>query len=156
MSMALRVPAFLVGILLIGFGLLMIGGFFLDITDSEGSYSVGGLIALVFIVGITPAAGGFWLCRWTVKTPRVKREDTDKLENQILRLAEKRNGSLTPIELAMETSLSVEEAKKQLESWANQGVVTIKVAENGALVYHFTGILSEQERKSAQGVYDYE
>lgn len=157
MRTGLRVLVFLIGIVLIGFGLLIIAGSIVDLTDGkESDISLGGTIALVFLMGVIPTGGGFWLCRRSVKAPRARRESTDELENKILRLAKKRNGSLTPLELAMETSLSVEEAKQQLESWANQGVVTIKISESGALIYHFTGMVSEQERQSAQGVYDYE
>ncbi|MFC4402254.1 hypothetical protein [Gracilibacillus xinjiangensis] len=93
------------------------------------------------------------MCRWSFHMGNSsKRLTKEQMENNVLKLAEKRNGSLTAVELAMDTDLSLEEAKAKLDDWANKGFVTIKVSESGAIIYFFNGIISSEERKMAKGV----
>lgn len=62
-------------------------------------------------------------------------------ETQILQLARKFHGRLTPVELASNTHLSLEEADKALEEFARKGYAEMTVTDSGSIVYEFSGFL---------------
>lgn len=63
------------------------------------------------------------------------------LETQILKLARKFKGKLTPVELATNSSLSLEEANNALEDIVRKGYANIIVTDAGTFVYEFPGFL---------------
>ncbi len=75
--------------------------------------------------------------------PRTKEEpDTGKtLEVKILRLARNFHGRLTPLELAANSSLSLEEADNVLEDIVRRGYANMEVSDAGNIVYEFPGFL---------------
>lgn len=64
-----------------------------------------------------------------------------KLENTILTLARKFRGQLTPLELAANSSLSLDEADKALENIVRKGYANMKVTDEGTIIYEFPGFL---------------
>jgi hypothetical protein len=68
--------------------------------------------------------------------------DPKKLqETQILQLARRFGGRLTPVELASNTHLSLEEADKALEEFVRKGHADMTVTDAGSIVYEFSGFL---------------
>lgn len=68
--------------------------------------------------------------------------DAKKLqETQILQLARRFRGRLTPVELASNTDLSLEEADKALEDFVRKGYAEMEVTDAGSIVYEFSGFL---------------
>jgi len=65
----------------------------------------------------------------------------EDLETTILRLARKFRGKLTPLELAANSSLSLEEANNALEDIVRKGYANIMVSDAGSIVYEFPGFL---------------
>ena len=63
------------------------------------------------------------------------------LEAKILRLARNFQGRLTPLELAANSSLSLEEADHALENIVRRGYANMEVSDTGAIVYEFPGFL---------------
>ncbi len=63
------------------------------------------------------------------------------LETTILTLARKFQGKLTPLELAANSSLSLEEADKALEDIVRKGYANMTVTDTGNIVYEFPGFL---------------
>ncbi|MFQ3547024.1 MAG: TM2 domain-containing protein [Termitinemataceae bacterium] len=61
----------------------------------------------------------------------------DNIERVILRLAKKNKGIVSASEVALESSTSIEEAKKALEKLVDQGVSELRVRKSGTLVYTF-------------------
>jgi TM2 domain-containing membrane protein YozV len=61
----------------------------------------------------------------------------DSLERVILKTAKKNLGIATPSEVAIESSLSIDQAKKALEKLASNGHADIRVSRNGTMVYFF-------------------
>ena len=62
-------------------------------------------------------------------------------ETQILQLARKFGGQLTPVELATHTSLSLEESDKALEDLVRKGYANMNVTDSGHIIYDFPGFL---------------
>jgi len=77
--------------------------------------------------------------RREVQPPPLDPEKT--LENTILKLARKFRGQLTPLELAANSSLSLEEADKSLENFVRKGYANMKVTDEGTIIYEFPGFL---------------
>ncbi|WP_226670874.1 hypothetical protein [Metabacillus litoralis] len=151
MKIVVRLLALVSGIALCLFSFFA----FIGITVDLSSEALWVNILLYIFACIMPGLGGFFLCKWAIQAGKNKRRKYEVLENTILKVAENRGGRLTPIELAMDTDLTLDEAKALLEKWALQGYVTIKVSEGGALIYDFTGITTEQEKQTAKGVSEF-
>ena len=63
-----------------------------------------------------------------------------RIENALLRLAQRRHGRLTVIEAAAETGYTAEETALVLRRLSEQGFVEIEVTEAGVMVYRFPEI----------------
>lgn len=71
-------------------------------------------------------------------------------EREILRCAQRYGGRVTAPQVAMETSLSLDEVKDYLDRMSAQGHVGISITESGALVYEFYEFADEQEQVRAE------
>lgn len=140
----------LLGVILLLFGLLMILGSLLS--DPEQPQTVSPVVDLIFMIvfGFVPAGIGGWLIVRCVM--RSKKRKRDLFENQVLKLVHELGGRMTAAELAMSTSLSLTEAANLLEQYRKRGIVTVKIAENGTFVFHFEGIVTEKQKRHAEGV----
>jgi TM2 domain-containing membrane protein YozV len=63
----------------------------------------------------------------------VKEKET--VERVILRLAKQNKGIITASEVALEASISIEEAKKDLDALVSKGFAELRVRKSGTLVY---------------------
>uniref|UniRef100_A0A7C3E7P7 NINE protein n=1 Tax=Gracilinema caldarium TaxID=215591 RepID=A0A7C3E7P7_9SPIR len=61
----------------------------------------------------------------------------DSIERTVLRLAKQNKGIVTASELALESGVSIDEAKKALEKLVDQGYAELRVRKTGTLVYTF-------------------
>ncbi|MDR1307132.1 MAG: TM2 domain-containing protein [Treponema sp.] len=68
---------------------------------------------------------------------RIVREDSKKEnpERAILRIAKNNRGIITPGNLALEADISIEEAKKQLETLVTKGFAELRIRKTGTIVY---------------------
>lgn len=64
-------------------------------------------------------------------------------EKEILRLAQRKGGRLTVLEVAAETSVTLEEAEQLLNEMSVRGHVGMQVADDGAMIYEFYGLGSK-------------
>ncbi|MCX7026245.1 MAG: TM2 domain-containing protein [Spirochaetes bacterium] len=69
--------------------------------------------------------------------PGVSYRNSDSPEKTILRLARKNGGAVTPGEVAIESDVSVDQARKELDRLASSGMAELKVRESGVIVYYF-------------------
>jgi hypothetical protein len=134
--------------LLIIFGLMMIFGSIIKITRPDPKYSLEANIAGMVIAGFIPLAAGLYLLLTTLKKNRTA--EKDELENTILKLAKANKGKLTAGEVAMSTSLGMEDAKKYLDSLCIKGIVDLFISESGINVYQFKMIIPENEKEEAE------
>jgi TM2 domain-containing membrane protein YozV/predicted transcriptional regulator len=65
---------------------------------------------------------------------RIVREK-ETVERTILRLAKQNKGILTASEVALESNISMDEAKKVLDTLVNKGFAELRVRQSGTLVY---------------------
>lgn len=79
-----------------------------------------------------------------------KKDPEKKLEDTILKLARKFQGNLTPLELAANSSLSLDEADKALENIVRKGYANMKVTDEGTIIYEFPGFLQFDSSNSRE------
>ncbi|GAA0306580.1 hypothetical protein GGQ92_001821 [Gracilibacillus halotolerans] len=157
MRLFFQIIAGLIGAAAILFSItFLLGAVTALITKSSTPTSIAGLIIGAIILIITPAVIGFILLKWAFTAHKIERRKLNKKERMVLQLAEDRGGRLTLTELAMETPLTLEEAKDLLDEWAIKGYATIKISEKGTLVYHFYDSLTIKEKQDAKGVSSFE
>ena len=67
-------------------------------------------------------------------------------QNQLLRLAQQRQGRLTVTEAATETGMTVQDAEQIMKDLADRGYVEIELTESGMMVYRFPEVLFSHEK----------
>lgn len=137
-----------ISVLLILFGLTMILGSFIMMAQHNPKYTLTSNLALMIITGIIPLVVGVLFFLNTRKKNRMQLND--QLENIILKLAKANNGKLTAGEVAMNSSLSVEQAKKYLDNLCIKGEVDLFISDSGISVYKFKIIIPEDEKNGAE------
>jgi hypothetical protein len=108
--------------------------------------------ALAFCV-ILPAAVGLSLLRAPDERKPSERAN-QAWDAELIRLAERRGGSLTVAETMAHVDLSHSEAERHLERLCVHGVAEHRVSEEGVIVYRFQPLLSEQQKRRAVGLLD--
>ncbi|MWV42071.1 hypothetical protein GRF59_00375 [Paenibacillus sp. HJL G12] len=131
----------LISRILIGFGALSIllygyGAIMYGMRDFFG----------LLLFAVLPVGYGVILGKRYRKTAHVH------MEKQILRLAAKQHNLLTAADVALYTSLNIEESGNALEDLRRKGFLGLKVADNGAFVYEFQSYLSTEEKLSAERI----
>jgi TM2 domain-containing membrane protein YozV/predicted transcriptional regulator len=63
------------------------------------------------------------------------------VEHTILHLAKQNKGIITASELALESGISIDEAKKALDTLVNKGFAELRVRKTGTLVYAFPELM---------------
>jgi hypothetical protein len=64
-----------------------------------------------------------------------KNSKKENPERAILRIAKNNRGIIAPGSLALETDISIDEAKKQLETLVSKGFAELRVRKTGTIVY---------------------
>ena len=70
-----------------------------------------------------------------------KRQE-ESVEKQILRSAKENRGYTTPSEVALQSDVSIEEARQALDYLVSKGFAEIKVSKSGTIAYYFPDILT--------------
>lgn len=63
------------------------------------------------------------------------------IEDQILQLAQKKEGKITATDVAMNTELTIEEADKLLKKLAESSYVSMEISEKGIIYYEFIELI---------------
>ena len=117
------------------FGLVMIVGVSIQALEGTSKYSMVTDGVLTVLLGIVPLVSGVW--RYKRVRQAVTRRTVDDSEKIVLRLAQRRQGILTVVEVAANSSLSVEQAKETLDQLNLKGFNEMDVSDAGILVYKF-------------------
>jgi hypothetical protein len=125
--------------------------------DIEGSLITTGMAFLVSVV--LPAAGGVALIASHRGAQRrlVSRRDQlrqQTLESEVLRLAARRDGKLTVVEVVTELAVSPDAAKESLDSLMMRELAEIEIADSGMLVYVFRDIRNLPGKADSKGILD--
>ncbi|MBP1157232.1 MULTISPECIES: hypothetical protein [unclassified Paenibacillus] len=140
---------FAFGLLVALFGLIMLGG---SVASEDMESGLLSELVLVLLFAVLPLTLGVWYAVRVVHKSKARRQD--ELENEILRLAARHSGRLTASEVAMNTRLSVTEAQKLLEGYVKNKLVTLKISGTGTLVFEFSDLIPEEEKREAARVAD--
>ena len=90
--------------------------------------------------------------RPSVRNVSPSRETRDKdrpkesVEHSILRVAKKNHGTVTPAEIAIETEVSIDDAKAYLDTLVEKGHIELRVRKTGAVVYVVPEFLDEERQ----------
>ena len=136
---------FCIGVLAGGFGLVIGFGTVLKMLDGTSEYPLSADLTGLVVLGLLPLVGGIWMCVRTKRKAALRL--LDALENRILRLAGEHEGRLTVEEVAMNTHLTLDEAKKLLDRYVLNGYAELQVSESGMLVYNFPGMTREENKR---------
>jgi len=71
--------------------------------------------------------------------------EKEPLERVILKLAKSNNGIITASDLALSASISMEDAKKDLDAMVNKGFAELRVRQSGAIVYAIPDLINSDE-----------
>ncbi len=94
---------------------------------------------------LTPLVGGGYMIRSHVKQKQLSLKAKQaalyqRREKQVLRLAQQHGGRLSVPEIAVNTSMSTDQAEAFMEELTRKGYVDIQVTGSGAIVYEFYGM----------------
>ena len=117
------------------FGLVMIVGVSIQFLEGTSKYSMVTDGVLTVLLGIVPLVGGVW--RYKRVRQAVTRRAVEDSEKIVLRLAQRRQGVLTVVEVAANSTLSVEQAKETLDQLNLKGFNEMDVSDAGIIVYKF-------------------
>lgn len=143
------------GIILIILSLFMLIGFF-NAKLEEGVF----VTFLTFsIIVILPFVSGtlliYYYYRDKTKLQRNKQNLAIKnLEAEVLKLAQKKGGSLTAVEVMADLAVNSETAKQVLESLAVQSLAEVEITESGVIVYSFYDVKHLHEKHKAKKILD--
>ncbi|MCR8641111.1 hypothetical protein NV379_00445 [Paenibacillus sp. N1-5-1-14] len=79
-------------------------------------------------------------------------ENYEQNEQDILELVDFKKGRVTPFEVAIRTGLSLQDSKRYLDYFMSMGIARKLKAINTSDVYHFTEVLTDEEKRRAESV----
>ena len=104
---------------------------------------------------VIPTATGFGLLRsYHRERNGVARHGAHERETEVLRLAGRRGGKLTVVEVVQETDLEASDAEALLQKLAEQGLAELEMTDSGLLVYHFADIERLGDKAGSQPLLD--
>lgn len=127
---------------LAAFGLICTGSMIAKALEADGDVVSDLIGAAVF--GVAPLMTGVTLL--LRRAAHQKRDALQQREERILRAAQAHGGLLTPAIVALDGSLTLEEARDQLETMVRQGDAEILPMDDGTIRFAITGI-AEHETK---------
>ena len=143
------------GALLVLLSLFMLLGFFNS--GSELSFMAKGLTFLILVV-VPGVAGAAMLythfkarARFTRRGEQLQRQTQ---ESEVLRLAQRKGGQLTVLEVVAELNMNPNAAKDALMSLVTQDLADYDIGDGGEFEYSFYGIRDGQHKGSRQGGHD--
>jgi uncharacterized membrane protein len=149
---------FVVGIASSFVGAFLSLGAIINLTEGKEE-SVVGWLAMVFLLGVMPMGLGAYLIKKSTqirKTLSAQNEHmTEQLmERKILQVAAELGGKVTPSEIALKTHISLDKAHLLLQNMQEGGYAELEITQTGAIIYHFRGFLSDDDRQNTMGLLD--
>jgi hypothetical protein len=76
-------------------------------------------------------------------TPKIT--NPNQIEQTILKVAQRKNGLVTPMEIAVDNPITLDDAKKELDRMVNKGFADVEVSQTGIVVYRLFGFQDETQ-----------
>ena len=89
--------------------------------------------------------GSDWRYANDAQSRVIKTTEKEPPERVVLKIAKENKGILTVSELALGANISIEEAKKYLETLVSKGFADLRVRKSGSLVYVIPDLLDKDE-----------
>ena len=149
---------FVVGIASSFVGAILSLGAIINMSEG-GEKSIIGWLAMVLLLGIMPMGLGGYLIKKSTqirKNLSAQKENMTEqmMERKILQIAAELGGKVTPSEIALKTHISLEKANACLQNMQEGGYAELEVSQQGAIIYHFRGFLSSDDRQNTMGLLD--
>lgn len=128
-----------VALILIIVGMFFTGLFAIAIAANPNDIATG--IAIMFFLGNVPLIAGVLLLRQS--RAKKRRAMMETAERVLLQLARQNRGTLTASTVAMETPLTVEEAREMLELMVTRGIADVDVDDHGVVAYRFRELVRD-------------
>jgi hypothetical protein len=114
------------------------------------------VFTLIIAVGIPGTWGAVLLRRHLRETPTLAAGRTDlrrlTQSSEILKLAQRRGGRLTVVEVVAETALPAEAAEEMLGDFVRQGLAEPEVTDRGLVVYVFGDVEQLRDKGGSRGL----
>lgn len=110
---------------------------------------------LIFLAIGAVTAGVVVVVRVLIKKKNARLMMEEKIrqaEKDTIKLAARRSGYLTAVDLTLYSDMTLKGSKRMLERLKSQGVCSLRVADNGTFVYEFESILTYEEKRQSQRV----
>ena len=149
-----------VGKLLGGIGLFVLALFMLlGFFRAEPSTGTAATIVTFLLAVMLPAVGGVVLLytHWQhgrAGTQRKERLRQLTLEAEVLKVAVRKGGKLTVVEVVGEMAVDTETAKSVLDALAAEGHAEVQLTDAGVIVYAFYDVQHLPGKRDAKGVLD--
>ena len=91
--------------------------------------------------GVLPAVKGLLSLRRIGSSPRLRAPAAPDPQTEVLKIARRHSGRVTPALVAVDTTLSVEAAERALDEMVRGGHATMAVADDGRVEYEFREFL---------------
>ncbi len=145
---------------LIGAGILISVALFmllgLSLAETPMTWPVA-ILTYGVAVGIPAAAAGglIHLHRQERRQPAGEVPRTlPAIESEVIRLAGRKSGRLTVIEIVGELGVSPEDAQQSLESLMQRGIGDVEITDSGLVVYRFEDVQRLKEKKQSRPILD--
>lgn len=114
------------------------------ISESNPNPSGFGILALLYAI-----FGMFYSTFRVFQLTKIEKQEAiakqiRELDSTILRFANENGGFLTPSILSIQASISIEEARKILDSYVERGISRLEVTDEGVLKYVFPELLTDK------------
>jgi TM2 domain-containing membrane protein YozV/predicted transcriptional regulator len=78
---------------------------------------------------------------------QVPEKPKDSIEIIILRTAKRKNGAVTPSEVALEGNIPIDDAKQYLDKLVSSGHAQMRIRESGVIVYIFPEFIEDNSSR---------
>lgn len=135
-------------VLATAFSALMFLVFALQVLFGTESWLLYSALALLF--ALVTAGGGFYSIRVVRGMLEGREMGADQEEHRILSLASHKGGKLTVEEVSIHCHIPIEQSKRILDNMVRRNTADTWVSEGGSLVYVFRGLLTADDKETAE------
>jgi hypothetical protein len=137
------------GYLALAVGIFMGVGVLLNL---GGPHGAGALLLSFLLFAAAPVGVGLWLLWHPGAQLRALQSANQAWESELLRLAARRDGSLSVAEVVAHADLDAAQAEQRLDDMCKRGLCELRVTEEGVVVYSFAALPSAEQKRRAEGI----
>jgi len=117
------------------FGFVLLVGVLIGALEGTSKYSRFTDVTLSILLGVVPLIGGVVLYRRV--RGAVLRRQAEERESAILQVVRQHEGVVSPLDIAADCGMSLEEAEESLKALHLRGFAEMDVTDTGTVIYRF-------------------